>query len=202
MAQESRDKNRKVDEEGEGESSSETSDATEEKSEGAGEGEGSTALARTEGGEAVEGDEGEQGATQLGTDRYVLSGFFAAALIGAYVLGKALQTVWISASNKDWFAQSLPFLAAVSDDDKGLYGIILGGLLSIIFVFRTFKKPGVRTWADDVATELQKVVWPTRKDVVNYTFIVILASGIATVYLMLLDRLWAFVTNIVYGDGS
>ena len=32
--------------------------------------------------------------------------------------------------------------------------------------------------------------------------IVIAASTVATVYLALLDRLWAFITNIVYGDGS
>ena len=36
----------------------------------------------------------------------------------------------------------------------------------------------------------------------NSTFIVIVASAAATLYLALLDRLWAFVTNIVYGDGS
>jgi preprotein translocase subunit SecE len=60
----------------------------------------------------------------------------------------------------------------------------------------------VRAWADEVAAELAKVVWPSRKDVTNSTFIVIVASTIATVYLALLDRLWAFITNIVYGDGS
>jgi len=31
---------------------------------------------------------------------------------------------------------------------------------------------------------------------------VIVASTVATLYLTLLDRLWAFVTNIVYGDAS
>jgi hypothetical protein len=25
---------------------------------------------------------------------------------------------------------------------------------------------------------------------------------VSTIYLALLDRLWAFITNIVYGDGS
>jgi preprotein translocase subunit SecE len=69
-------------------------------------------------------------------------------------------------------------------------------------VARTYRKPEVRTWADEVAAELQKVVWPSRKEVTSSTFIVIVASTLATVYLALLDRLWAFVTNIVYGDGS
>ena len=46
------------------------------------------------------------------------------------------------------------------------------------------------------------MVWPNRKEVTSSTFIVIVSSAVATLYLALLDRLWAFVTNIVYGDGS
>jgi preprotein translocase subunit SecE len=147
-------------------------------------------------------DEEEQAAAQLGSDRYVLAGFFAAGMLGAYVLGRAIQSAWISASNKDWFAQSLPRLAAVPDDDKGMYGIILGGVVALFTVYRTYKKPEVREWSDEVAAELAKVVWPSRKEVTSSTFIVIVASAAATIYLALLDRLWAFVTNIVYGDGS
>lgn len=157
--------------------------------------------ANAEGEGEGEGEE-EQAAAQLGTDRYVMAGFFAAGMLGAYVLGRALQSAWASFANKDWFSQNLPRLAAVSDDDKGMYSIIVGGLISLAFVYRTWRNPEFRTWADDVAGELQKVVWPSRKEVTSSTFIVIVASTIATIYLALLDRLWAFVTNIVYGDGS
>lgn len=151
--------------------------------------------------QAEEGDEGEEAAAaQLGTDRYVLAGFFAAGMAGAYVLGRAIEGVWATAANKDWFIQNFPRLVAV--DDKSTYGIIIGGIVSLIVVARSYRRPDVRTWADEVAAELQKVVWPTRKDVYNSTFIVIVASTVATIYLALLDRLWAFVTNIVYGDGS
>lgn len=83
-----------------------------------------------------------------------------------------------------------------------MYSIVVGGIVALAFVYRTWRKPDVRTWADEVAAELQKVVWPSRKDVTNSTIIVIVASTVATIYLALLDRLWAFVTNIVYGDGS
>jgi preprotein translocase subunit SecE len=208
MAQESKDKERKVDEDeaSEGEGSSETlrvpDDQALTKPEGEDEG------GEDEGGDEAAGDQGDeeggegQAAAQLGSDRYVLAGFFAAGMLGAYVLGRAIQTAWIAASNKDWFAQPLPRLAAVSDDDKAMYGILIGGLVSLIVVYRTYQKPDVRAWSDEVAAELAKVVWPSRKDVTNSTFIVIVASTVATVYLALLDRLWAFVTNIVYGDGS
>ncbi len=132
----------------------------------------------------------------------MLAGFFATAMLGAYVLGRAVQSLWIAATPKDWFFGNFPRLAAVADEDKGTYSILLGGLIALVLVYRTYKKPEVRTWSDEVAAELAKVVWPSRKEVTNSTFIVIVASAAATIYLALLDRLWAFVTNIVYGDGS
>jgi preprotein translocase subunit SecE len=146
--------------------------------------------------------EGEQAAAQLGTDRYVLAGFFAAGMMAAYVIGRSLQGLWESFANKDWFSQSLPQVAAVSDEDKGTYSLILGAIAALFLVIRVYRRPDVRAWSDDVASELTKCVWPTRKDVSNSTIVVIVASAAATLYLAMLDRLWAFLTNIVYGDGS
>jgi preprotein translocase subunit SecE len=211
MGQES--KNKQVDEEEdeapEGETS--TEDSSDSESDAAATGEtmragDEQALVKTDDDALAEGDgedaEEEHAAAQLGADRYVLAGFFAAAMLGAYVLGRAIQSAWISASNKDWFALRFAHLAAVTDDDKAMYGIILGGVVSLVVAYRTYKKPEVRAWSDDVAAELAKVVWPSRKEVTSSTFVVIVASAVATLYLALLDRLWAFVTNIVYGDGS
>lgn len=152
---------------------------------------------------AAEGaDLEEEAAGQLGSERYVLAGFFAAGMIGAFVLGRAIQAVWAGASNKDWFSTSVPRLAAVADEDKSTISLLIGAVIALVVVIRTYRKPEVRTWTDEVASELAKVKWPTRKEVWNSTVIVIAASTVATVYLALLDRLWAFITNIVYGDGS
>lgn len=148
--------------------------------------------------EAEEGEEEEQAATQLGADRYVLAGFFAAGMLGAYVLGRTLQLLWATASNKDWFSRAVPRLAAVSDEDKGTISLIAAAVVALIFVVRTYRRADVREWTDEVASELTKVKWPNRKDVTNSTIVVIAASAIATVYLALLDRLWAFVTSLVY----
>jgi preprotein translocase subunit SecE len=152
----------------------------------------------------AEGEEEDDApaATQLGSERYVLAGFFAAGMLLAYVVGRAIETVWQSASNKDWFSQTLPRLAAVPEDSKKTYSLILGGAIALVVVLRAYRRPDLRTWTDEVASELAKVKWPSRKDVQNYTVIVIAASTVATLYLALLDRFWAFVTNIVYGDGS
>jgi len=141
-------------------------------------------------------------ATQLGAARYVLAGFFAVGMLAAYVFGRAVETIWQHAANKDWFSQALPRLAAVPDEDKATYGLLIGAVIAFVVVLRTYRNPEVRTWADDVASELAKVKWPSRKDVTNSTMVVIAASTVATLYLALLDRLWSFVTSIVYGDGS
>ena len=220
MAQQTKDKRRKVDEdeaegaegsEAEGSEAEETEGSETEEAEGS-EAEGSEVLraaddeALVKAGEGEEGDDAEEeddsAAAQLGSDRYVLAGFFAAGMLGAYIVGRAIQSAWMAAANKDWFAQPFPRLAAVTDDDKGMYGILIGGLIALVAVYRTYRNPEVRTWSDEVAAELAKVVWPSRKEVTSSTFIVIVASAVATIYLALLDRLWAFVTNIVYGDGS
>jgi preprotein translocase subunit SecE len=155
---------------------------------------------------AAEGEaelDGEEiAAGQLGSERYVLAGFFVAGMLGAFVTGRAIQSIWAGISNKDWFSTAVPRLAAVADDDKSTISLAIGALIALIVVIRTYRKPEVRTWTDEVASELAKVKWPTRKEVWNSTVIVIAASTVATVYLALLDRLWAFITNIVYGDGS
>ena len=44
---------------------------------------------------------------------------------------------------------------------------------------------------DEVAAELAKVTWPSKKEVTNSTMVVIVDERFATVYLALLDRFWA-----------
>src|SRR5262249_18378639 len=82
-------------------------------------------------GEEVEKEEGEEeqeevAAGQLGTDRYVLAGFFAGGMILAYVLGRAIAAIWQTIANKDWFSTTFPRLAAVGDDDRSMYSLLLG----------------------------------------------------------------------------
>jgi preprotein translocase subunit SecE len=155
-----------------------------------------------EGAEGEEGEEDGAAPAQLGAERYVLAGFFAAGMLGAYILGKFIHGVWDYLANKDWFSQALPRVASVGDDEKTTISLVIGGIAALILVLRTYRKPDVRTWTDDVAGELTKVKWPTKKEVYNSTVVVIAASAIATIYLAMLDRLWGFITNLIYGDGS
>lgn len=165
----------------------------------------SEVLAAAAGDEPVEGEgEGDEDivAAQLGTDRYVLAGVFASGMLLAFVLGRFVHGVWLTLSNKDWFSRTLPALAGVGDDDKSTWATVIGAIAALVIVVRTYRRPEIRSWSHDVANELAKVKWPTKKEVSNSTVVVIAATAVATIYLMLLDRLWAFVTNLVYSDGS
>ena len=64
---------------------------------------------------------------------------------------------------------------------------------------QSYRKESVRTWANEVAAELSKVTWPTREAVLNGTVVVVVASALATVYVAVLDKIWGFLTTLVYG---
>jgi preprotein translocase subunit SecE len=152
--------------------------------------------------EEFDASEGSTVASQLGVRKYVLAGYFVAGLLFAYVVSRFISSVWATLANKEWFARAIPLLASVPDDTKATYATILAGILSLVLVFRTYGRPSMRAWGDDVAAELARCKWPTKKEVTNYTTVVIIASALATSYLALLDRFFSFVTNLVYGNAS
>ena len=47
----------------------------------------------------------------------------------------------------------------------------------------------------------RKVTWPSRTEVTNGTFVVIVTTIVSTVFFALMDRFWGFVTNLVYGGS-
>lgn len=211
MAKKTQDKERTEDEPTDEEPgmSDEGSDAeTEETEQGSSDSaEADLAAATGEGDELADGEEGDdeeeevQAAGTLGIERHVMAGFFAAGLLGAYVLGKTIHGIWASLSGRDWFSSALPMLAAIEDDSKTTYGTLLGAAIALFLTVRYYRRPDVRQWTDDVASELAKVKWPNRKDVYSSTVVVIAASTVFTAYLAILDRLWSFITNLVYGTG-
>jgi preprotein translocase subunit SecE len=77
--------------------------------------------------------------------------------------------------------------------------MVAGAIAGIVTIAITLRNGNVRKWADEVAAELYKVHWPDRETVTNGTLVVLAGGVFATVYVGLLDRLWNFVTNLVYG---
>ena len=138
--------------------------------------------------------------TQLGATRHVLAGFFAAGIAVTYVLSKVLTGTWNRLADNTWVASHAPFLSRIAEDDRPTYTMIVGGAAGIFTAFYAYRRPDIRTWTSEVAAELAKVTWPSKKEVTSSTMVVIATGAFATVFLALLDRFWSFVTNLVYGS--
>lgn len=135
----------------------------------------------------------------LGTERYVNAAFFAGAVLLAFLLGRVLAGLWNTLAEWPAAVRAVPQLVAYAEDERPGLMTVVGAILAIVIVVSLYRKPNVRQWADEVATELYKVHWPEREVVTNGTIVVIVASVFATLYVGILDRIWGFITNLVYG---
>ena len=150
---------------------------------------------------APTGDDAEESAAPatLGAAQYVFAAFLVAGLSVAYISGRVLAAIWDSLAAWPAAVRVVPQLLLYGEDERPSLTIFAGALVGIAFTVHLFRSPGVRRWSDDVAAELAKVAWPSRETVTNGIIVVVVASALATVYVGLLDRLWGFVTQLVYG---
>ncbi len=137
--------------------------------------------------------------TNLGATKYVHAAFFVVGIVVAFVSGRVLAGIWNALAAWPPAVRAVPQLLLYGEDERPSLTIVLGIGLGILTVIRLARNPGLRKWSDDVAVELSKVVWPSKETVRNGTIVVVVASALATVYIGLLDRLWGFVTTLVYG---
>lgn len=61
---------------------------------------------------------------------------------------------------------------------------------------------GIRAYFADIASEMRKVVWPTRKDTVRLTGLVLTVCGIFVVYLYIFGIIVEFVINFLVSGGN
>jgi preprotein translocase subunit SecE len=95
--------------------------------------------------------------------------------------------------------RAVPQLVQYDEEKRENIAFLIGAVLATVGVIQTYRKEGIRSWADEVAAELTRVTWPTRDIVMNGTLVVVVASMVATVYVAILDRFWGFLTTLVYG---
>lgn len=127
--------------------------------------------------------------TQLGHRRFVYAAYFAGAIGIAFLLSKVASIVW------GRLAQWKPTLGEPHDEFLMPASALIGGVAALYYWRRT----RARQLAEQVAEELSKVTWPSREEVTNSTFVVIVTTLVSTVFFALMDRFWGFVTNLVYG---
>ena len=136
--------------------------------------------------------------TQLDSTRYVMAGFLTAGITIAYVFGRIVSSIWNKLASIQSVVDQAGWLIYVGEEGRMTWGTLVGGLVAMGAIIYVYRRQDFRNWLNDAALELAKVTWPNKKEVTNGTIVVVVASIIATVYLMLLDRFWGFVTDLVY----
>jgi preprotein translocase subunit SecE len=151
--------------------------------------------------QASEQNEAEEAptATTFGSERYVHAAFFLAGILAAYVASKTIGMAWSSISGLPAAVRAVPALVSYTEEQRDGISLAMGAGVGTLAVVQAYRKENVRIWANEVAAELSKVTWPTREAVLNGTLVVVVASAIATFYVAILDRLWGFLTTLVYG---
>jgi preprotein translocase SecE subunit len=134
---------------------------------------------------------GSASPTQLGTRRFVYAGYFVAAIGIAFLSSKLLDFGWLKLQG--W----KPALGEPRDEVVMPISALIGTIAAVYYWHRT----RARELAEEVATEMSKVTWPTRTEVTNGTFVVIVTTVVSTVFFALMDKFWGFVTNLVYGGS-
>jgi len=127
------------------------------------------------------GDEPGAGTRALGLERWVQFAFIGAALVAFYLLDKVIHLVW------DFFQEPDPTLVTVS---AAVAGLATGFVL--------YKHPKVNAFAHEVAGELSKVTWPSRKETWANTVVTLIASVIAAIIIFMFDMAWSSITDLIY----
>ena len=128
--------------------------------------------------------------TQLGHKRFVYAAYLAGGIIVAFLATKAVDLAWTR------LGQWKPEFGEPRDEIVAPLAAVIGALVAL----RYWRDQKVRKLAEEVAEELTKVTWPSRKEVTGSTTVVILATAFATIFFFLMDKFWSFVTNLVYGS--
>ena len=108
-------------------------------------------------------------------------------LVGAVILFYLLQ--W----STDWIWGY--FGPSPSDFKISLFAAVVATIVSIVL----YRNDRMYHLANEVATELKKVTWPTAKEVRSATLVVIVMAIISAVILGLFDFAWSNLTELVYG---
>ncbi len=127
---------------------------------------------------------------QLGTKRFVFAGFFAFAILVAFVMTKVVDAAWYKLS------QYKPQVGDAQDEIVMPIAAVIGAMVAVYY----WRNQKVYKMVDEIAVELSKVTWPTKEEVWNNTTVVVVTTAAATAFFALMDYFWRFVTNFVYGS--
>ena len=125
---------------------------------------------------------------QLGYTRFVYAAYMGGAMLVAFLVAKAGHLAWYR------LGQWKPELGEPTDE----LVYLIAGLVGVGVALYYWRKPSSRQYANEVAEELSKVTWPSRKEVTNSTAVVLFYTLFATVFFALMDQFWKYVTDKIY----
>jgi preprotein translocase subunit SecE len=108
-------------------------------------------------------------------------------LVGAVILFYLLQ--W----SIDWVWGY--FATSPGDFQISLMSAVAATMIGVYM----YKNDKYYTLANEVASELKKVTWPTAKEVRSSTLVVIVMAILSALILGLFDFVWSNLTELVYG---
>jgi preprotein translocase subunit SecE len=122
-----------------------------------------------------------QGTHIMGLERWVQFAFIGAAVVVFWLLDHIIEAVWnIFAEPPATIVTSSAVVAAV------------------LLCYAAYKIPKYHRFVFEVATELSKVTWPTRKEAWAQTIVVVVVSVIAAIIIGIFDAMWSAVTDLIY----
>lgn len=117
----------------------------------------------------------------MGSNRWVHMMFAAGGLLLAMLLVKATDWVW------GYFAKP---------NDLVVTGVGIGA--GFLIAFLSWRNPNTFGKAQEIALELKKVTWPTRKETSAATTVVIVTVIISAILLGIFDVIWSWATGLIY----
>ncbi len=76
---------------------------------------------------------------------------------------------------------------------------VTAAVVALVVGIALYKNEKVYGLANEVATELKKVTWPTRKETQAATLVVVVTVLISVVILGVFDTVWSWLTDRIYG---
>jgi len=136
----------------------------------------------------AEADDASSTPVQLGYQRYVYAAYMAGAMIVAFLAAKIGHVAWYR------LGQWKPEFGEPKDELLFPAAAVVGIVVALYY----WRKQEARQYANEVAEELSKVTWPSRKEVTNSTTVVVITTVFATVFFALMDRFWSYITDKIY----
>jgi preprotein translocase subunit SecE len=131
--------------------------------------------------EGVAADESGAGKKTLGLDRWIQLTFVVGTLLLAWLFDHVIAAIW--------------YMFADPQESVVTGAAVVAGIITAVALYRNRASYSL---VHDVADEMSKVTWPTRKETSSSTIIVVVASIIAAFVLFLFDTVWSAVTDLVY----